>query len=161
MLKIMLKRICFLLTALVLVFAVQNVNVYAAPSPAEQPNTKFFPVVHCPSGAEIPNVTVIGITVQDYPADAGIQTAIGCIPTASITNFVAFLLKWALGAAGGVIIVMLIATGYSLVTSQGDPQKVQAVKENITSILAGLILIGFSLILLKAVGADVLQLPGF
>lgn len=131
------------------------------------PVTKgFFPLVHCPSGDEIKTTVKVGpintgIEIPDVPADAGIQTAIGCIPTGQMTSFVGFLLKWALGVSGGIMVLMVIVSGYSLVTSSGDPQKVQAVKENLTSIFAGLILIGFSLVLLEVIGADLLQLPRF
>lgn len=95
------------------------------------------------------------------PATSGVQTAIGCIPTSNLVDTGGFFLRWAFGAVGGVMLIMLIITGYSFMTSSGNPEKLQAVKENLVSILSGLILLGFSLVLLKAVGADILGLPGF
>lgn len=91
----------------------------------------------------------------------GIQSAIGCIPTGSLPETLGFVLKFALGAAGGVIVLMLIITGYGLLTSQGNPEKLAAAKENVVSIFSGLILIVFSLVLLQTIGADILGLPGF
>lgn len=91
----------------------------------------------------------------------GIQTAVGCVPTGKLDLTLGFVLKFALGAAGGVIVLMLIVTGYGLLTSQGNPEKLAAAKENIVSIFSGLILIVFSLILLQTIGAGILGLPTF
>lgn len=91
----------------------------------------------------------------------GVDTAIGCIPVNNLTNFLSFLLRWILGISGGIILLMSIATGYALMTSSGDPQKLQGAKENLVAIFSGLILIGFSLVLLQVIGADILKLPTF
>lgn len=95
------------------------------------------------------------------PGKTKIDTAIGCIPASSAVLVMEFLLKWIMGLAGGVILILLIITSYNLLTSQGNPEKLQAVKENYTSILAGFILIVFSLLLLNAIGANILGLPTF
>jgi len=91
----------------------------------------------------------------------GINTAIGCVPTGKPEKFVEFLYKWAFGAAAGIITIMVILTGYKVLTSGGNPEQLQSAKENIVSIFSGLILIAFSLVLLQAVGANILQLPTF
>lgn len=92
---------------------------------------------------------------------SGIDTAIGCFPTGNLQTTLSFIFKWALGIAGGVILLMLISTGYTFITSQGNPEKLQAVKENIVSIVSGLILIVFSIVLLQAIGGGILLLPSF
>ena len=94
----------------------------------------------------------------------GVSTAIGCIPTNGpdgLKGFLEFVLKWAFFASGGIIVLMVIATGYTLLTSQGNPEKLQAAKENIVALFSGLILIAFSLVLLQTIGADILKLPTF
>lgn len=91
----------------------------------------------------------------------GVDTAIGCVPTGNLQLTVGFVLKFALGASAGIIVLMLIATGYNLLTSQGNPEKLAAAKENVVSIFSGLILIIFSLVLLQTVGSSVLGLPTF
>ena len=94
----------------------------------------------------------------------GISTAIGCIPTNGpdgLKGFLEFVLKWAFFASGGIIVLMVIATGYTLLTSQGNPEKLQAAKENLVALFSGLILIAFSLVLLQTIGADILKLPTF
>ena len=94
----------------------------------------------------------------------GIQTAIGCVPTGDLTGpngFLSFVLKWVFGISGGIILIMIIVTGYNILTSSGNPEKLQAAKENVVSIFSGLILIAFSLVLLQAIGAGILGLPTF
>lgn len=95
---------------------------------------------------------------------AGVQTAIGCVPTGDLTGpngFLSFLLKWVFGISGGIIVIMIIVTGYSILTSSGNPEKLAAAKENVVSIFSGLILIAFSLVLLQTIGGNILGLPGF
>jgi len=57
---------------------------------------------------------------------------------------------------------LLMAFGaLKIITSAGSPESIQAGKELITSALAGLIFIILSLFLLKLIGVDILQIPGF
>jgi hypothetical protein len=46
-------------------------------------------------------------------------------------------------------------------TSAGNPEKLKEVRESFVAIITGVLLIIFSLTILKIVGADVLGLPGF
>lgn len=101
------------------------------------------------------------INLCDDKTTIGIQTAIGCIPTGKLPDFLSFVLRWVFGISGGIILMMLIFTGYGLLTSTGNPEKLQAVKENIVSLFSGLVLIVFSLVLLQTIGVNILQLPGF
>lgn len=91
----------------------------------------------------------------------GVETAIGCVPTDDLPQLIVFVLRFVFFAAGGIILLMIIVTGYNLATSGGNPEKLQGAKENIVSIFSGLILIAFSLILLQIIGADILRLPPF
>lgn len=92
---------------------------------------------------------------------AGVDTAIGCVPTGDLKAFLEWILKYVFFASGGIIVLMVIATGYTIITSQGNPEKLQAAKENIVALLSGFGLIVFSLILLQVIGANVLGLPTF
>lgn len=97
----------------------------------------------------------------DYGSGFGVDTAIGCVPTDNLANFITYVLKFAFLASGGIILLMGISTGYTLVTSQGNPEKLAGAKENLVALFSGLILIVFSMVLLQAIGADVLGLPSF
>lgn len=91
----------------------------------------------------------------------GIKTALGCIPTDNPGSFVAWLLRFAIGIGGGIAFILMLVGAFQIITSGGDPEKLKAGKELITSALMGLIMIIFSLFLLKLIGVDILQIPGF
>lgn len=98
---------------------------------------------------------------QNCGGGHGVDTAIGCVPTDNLQEFLKFVLKYAFFASGGIIAMLIISTGYTLMTSQGNPEKLQAAKENIVALFSGLVLIAFSLTLLQIIGADILNLPSF
>ena len=91
----------------------------------------------------------------------GIDTAIGCIPVSITQGFVNFLLGWAIGIAGGIAFVLIIYGGFLVITSVGNPQKVQAGKELITAAVSGLLLLVFGAFILEFIGVDILNIPGF
>ena len=62
---------------------------------------------------------------------------------------------------GGVALIMTLAGGFILSTSQGDPQKANQAKEMITNSVIGLLFVIFSVIILQFIGVTILQIPGF
>lgn len=86
------------------------------------------------------------------------DTALGMIPL-NPAAFVEKIIKLILGISGGIIIIMAIVAGYNVMTSAGDPQKLAGSKEMIVSIITGAFMIVFSMILLNAIGIDILGLP--
>ncbi|OGM15793.1 hypothetical protein A2V56_01065 [Candidatus Woesebacteria bacterium RBG_19FT_COMBO_42_9] len=93
--------------------------------------------------------------------DRGINTAIGCIPIYDSTALFGFILKWAIGIGGGIAFILILVAGFQIITSQGDPQRLQAGKELLTSAIVGLLLIIFSVFILEVIGVDILGIPGF
>lgn len=91
-------------------------------------------------------------------ADSSCDTAIGTILTQP-GAFVEAIMKLVVGVSGGIALLMLIIAGYNILTSAGDPQKLAAGKEIIVSVITGIILIVFSMVILKAIGVDLLGLP--
>lgn len=91
----------------------------------------------------------------------GINTALGCIPTNDMNSFVAWLLGKLVAISGGIAFLLIAFGVFQITTSAGDPKKVQAGSELITSALSGLLFIILSLFLLKLIGVDILHLPGF
>lgn len=91
--------------------------------------------------------------------DGGAWTALGCIPTEPM-DLVKWLFPYLLGFGGLAAFGLIVFSGFQLMTSSGDPQKIQGAKETITSAVTGLIFIILSLFLLRLIGVDILGLPG-
>lgn len=90
-----------------------------------------------------------------------INTAIGCVPIDDSDALIGFILKWAIGVGGGVAFLLIVVAGFQITTSAGNPDKLKAGQELMTSAIAGLILLIFSVFILNIIGVDILRLPGF
>ncbi len=88
-----------------------------------------------------------------------IDTAIGCIPVDQ-QDFITFILKWSIGIAGGIAFILIVLASFQIMTSQGDPKKLQAGKELLSSAIMGLMLLIFSVFILRIIGVNILQIPG-
>lgn len=91
----------------------------------------------------------------------GIWTAIGCLPTNYTDLINKYIFTTGLGLAGVVAFLYLIYGSFLILTSTGNPEIVAHGKEVITSAISGLILIIFSVFLLRTIGVDILKIPGF
>lgn len=90
-----------------------------------------------------------------------VNTGLG-IPIATTPDgFIKSIFGIILGLAGGVAILLTIVSGYRLMTSQGNPEKVQGAKETLTSAIIGLVFIIFSFAILQIIGEQILRIPGF
>jgi len=90
-----------------------------------------------------------------------INTAIGCIPVSNTSEFISFLLGWGVGIAGGIAFILIVTAAIMILTSAGNPQKIQAGKELLTAAISGLMLIVLGTFVLEFVGVDILNIPGF
>jgi len=81
-------------------------------------------------------------------------TGLGVIRTRPITGAPSRI-------AGGVALLLLIIGGAQFIASSGDPDSLDEAKEKITAAVSGILLIIFSLVVLKVLGVDILGLPGF
>ncbi len=91
----------------------------------------------------------------------GIDTAIGCIPIGDTSAFIGFILRWAIGVGGGIAFLLIVYSAFMIMTSQGNPERLKAGQELLTSAIAGLIMLIFSVFILRVIGVDILKLPGF
>lgn len=91
----------------------------------------------------------------------GIDTAIGCIPIENTSEFIAFILRWAIGIGGGIAFLLIVYAAFMIMTSRGNPERLKAGQELLNSAIAGLILLIFSIFILRVIGIDILKLPGF
>lgn len=92
--------------------------------------------------------------------NVGILTAIGCVPTEP-TELVKGVSKFITGAAGGIALLLMVIGALQVVTSGGNPEGVKAGQERLTSAAIGLVFIILSVTLLRIIGVDILNIPGF
>ena len=93
-------------------------------------------------------------------SDTGVNTGLGCIPTQP-QDLVKWILKYAILMGGGIAFLLSVFGGVSIILAGGNPEKINSGKEIIGSALTGLLFIIFSVFLLRFIGLDILQLPGF
>jgi hypothetical protein len=96
-------------------------------------------------------------TIDDYQ---GIVTAIGCVPTRP-QLFIYWLLNRVISIGGGIAFLIMIWGVFQIMTSSGDPEKLQKGKEIMVSAGAGLLFIIFSTFLLELIGVNILKIPGW
>ena len=91
-------------------------------------------------------------------ASESVNTAIGCIPVGDTTSFMGWILGWAIGVGGGVAFLLIVYASFMIMTSQGMPDRLKAGQELLTSAISGLIMLIFSVFILKFIGIDILGL---
>lgn len=107
------------------------------------------------------------VLAGDEPLGSGgcetdeVNTAIGCIPISDTSALIGFILGWAIGIGGGIAFLLILFAGFQIMTSSGNPDRLKAGQELMTSAIAGLILLIFSVFILKVIGVDILNLPEF
>lgn len=90
-----------------------------------------------------------------------LNTAIGCIPFSEPNSFMSFFLRWAIGLGGGIAFLLVVYSGFIILTSQGNPERLKAGQELLSSAIMGLILLVFATFILRVIGVDILVIPGF
>lgn len=86
----------------------------------------------------------------------GINTAIGCIPFNDTNALMGFILRWAIGIGGGIAFLLIIYAGFMIMTSSGNPERLKAGQELLTSAIAGIIMLIFSVFILRVIGINIL-----
>jgi hypothetical protein len=95
-----------------------------------------------------------------HKGNPGYITALGCIPI-DTNPFISWILEFAISIGGGIAFLLMVFASFQLLTSAGDPQKIKEGQELLTSAVAGLMFIIFSVFLLRFIGVDILAIPGF
>lgn len=94
------------------------------------------------------------------PSASSCPTAVGNISTQP-SGVIRDIFRIILTIGGSLAVLLIILSGYKLMTSQGNPDRVQAAKEQFTSAIIGLLFIVFSFVILQIIGVDILAIPGF
>jgi hypothetical protein len=93
--------------------------------------------------------------------NGGLYTGLGCIPT-TFSSFVSnFLLGFGISLGGGISLMCIIYSAFMIQTSRGNADKIQHAQEQLTACITGLMLIIFSIFILRVIGVDILKIPGF
>lgn len=87
-------------------------------------------------------------------------TVLGCLSTKP-QFFVQSILSVVFGIAGGIAFLSVLGGSAVVLTSSGNPEKLQMGKEIIISSLLGILLIVFSVFLVRFIGLEIFRLPGF
>lgn len=90
----------------------------------------------------------------------GVWTAFGCIQTEP-SAFIGSILQIGIGIGGGVAFLLILFGGFQILTSAGNPEQLTAGREVVTSAITGLLLIIFSIFLLRLIGYNIFGIPGF
>jgi len=91
---------------------------------------------------------------------SGAWTALGCIPT-DPSQFIGKILGIGVGIGGGIAFLLILFGGFQILMSAGNPEKLTAGKELVTSAITGLLIIIFSLFILRLIGFNIFGIPGF
>ncbi len=105
-----------------------------------------------------------GIRIEDgkeVVGKAGVWTAMGCIQTNLQTFITENIFSTAIGIAGAIALLCIIYSAFLMQVSQGNPEQIQKAQEMLTSCITGLIMIIFSVLILRFIGVDLLRIPGF
>lgn len=89
-----------------------------------------------------------------------IYTDFGCFPNDPI-GFTQKFYGYGLGFVSGLSLLVLILGGYRIMTSQGDPSRVNEGKSYIFYAISGLLLAIFGYIFIQVIVVDILHVPGF
>lgn len=91
----------------------------------------------------------------------GIWTGIGCLNTDLGALVREKITGTFVGIGGAMALLCIMYAAFILQTSRGNPEKIKKAKEMLRACITGLLLIIFSVLILKVIGVDILRIPGF
>jgi len=90
----------------------------------------------------------------------GWWTGLGCIGT-DPSSFSQSMIGFGLSMGGAFSLLCIFYAAFVLQTSRGNPEKIKKAKENLRACITGLLLIIFSIFIVRLIGVDLLRIPGF
>jgi len=91
----------------------------------------------------------------------GVWTALGCFSSDLSTIIKDKVFGIGIGLAGVVSLFCIIYAAFQIQTSSGNAEKIKKAQELLTSCIIGLMLIIFSVFILRLIGVDILRIPLF
>ncbi|GAB4026357.1 MAG: hypothetical protein Fur0011_1770 [Candidatus Microgenomates bacterium] len=138
-------------TALVVHEYLKTRTPSSSPQPTSSPTGSTAPIS---SGQPLPIFRPVTC------GEGSLATALGCLPYA-YQPFVTALLRFLVGISGGIALAVMLTGVFRLMTSAGDAKATQSGRDLFSAGVAGLLLVIFSVTLLRLIAADILKLPGF
>ncbi len=89
-----------------------------------------------------------------------VATDLGCLPNDPI-GFIQKFYGIGLSLIGMVGLLFLVIGGYHILTSGGNPERLQKGKDYIVYAIAGILLAVFGFVFIQFVAGPVLHIPGF
>ena len=71
------------------------------------------------------------------------------------------ILGTGVGLGGGISLLCIMFSAFQMQTSAGNAEKLKKAQELLTNCIIGLMVIIFSVLILKIIGVDILRIPGF
>jgi len=93
--------------------------------------------------------------------DGGVWTGLACIYGDMKSFIEKNVFGIGIGLGGMIALLCIIYAAFQLQTSAGNPEKIKKSQEMLTSCIMGLMLIIFSIFILRLIGVDILRIPGF
>lgn len=91
--------------------------------------------------------------------DNGYWTSLGCFYTDKEDFIVKNIFGTLLSLAGFVALLCIIFSTIKIQISQGDSEKIQSARESLIACVGGILLIIFSVLIMRIIGVDLLGLP--
>jgi hypothetical protein len=93
--------------------------------------------------------------------NGGYWSSLGCF-SGNVSEFITQkILGTGVGIAGGISMLCIMFAAFQMQTSSGNAEKIKKAQELLTNCITGLMVIIFSILILKIIGVDILKLPGF
>ena len=89
--------------------------------------------------------------------NTGFGMTIGTDPQSLIQSIFGLILS----ISGGIALLLIIISGYRMLSSQGNPEAIKGAREQLTAAIVGLVFIILSLVILQVIGYDILRIPAF
>jgi hypothetical protein len=87
-----------------------------------------------------------------------VATAFGKLET-DPEKFIQSIFAVLLAMSGGIALLLIMKSGYLIMTAQGKPEALQAGRDQLIAAIVGLIFLIFSFVLLQTIGFEILKVP--
>jgi hypothetical protein len=94
-------------------------------------------------------------------SEGGIWTSIGCIQPDLASFIQVNVFGWGIGLAGLTALGCIIYAAFQLQFAGTNADRVKTTQELLTSCIMGLMVVIFSVFILRIIGVNILQIPGF